>query len=123
MTTNIIPYNPKLKKLARELRKNMTLGENLLWRHLRNKQILGFDFDRQKPIDEFIIDFYCKELKLAIEIDGYSHDIPQINIKDKTRQKHLEKLGINFLRFTEREVYTNLEGVLLAIHLDSTTVF
>ena len=73
MKTKIIPYNPKLKRYARELRKTMTLSEVLLWKELKQKQILGYDFDRQRPIDEYIVDFYCKELNLAIEIDGITH--------------------------------------------------
>jgi len=69
----IVPYNPELKSLAKELRRNMTLSEVLLWNELRKKQMLGFDFDRQRPIYNFIVDFYCKELSLAIEIDGDTH--------------------------------------------------
>ena len=62
----IIPYNPKLKPLARALRKNMTLSEVLLWQELKGKNVMGYDFDRQRPIDNFIVDFYCKELQLAM---------------------------------------------------------
>jgi very-short-patch-repair endonuclease len=74
MRNKILPYNPKLKPFARQLRNNMTLSEILLWEYLKNKKMKGFDFDRQRPIDEFIVDFYCKELMLAIEIDGSTHD-------------------------------------------------
>lgn len=112
---NIISYNPKLKKYARELRKNMTLAEIMLWKQLQKEQMLGFDFDRQRPIDEFIVDFYCKVLQLAIEIDGSSHDNPKRHAKDKLRQERLEKFGISFLRFTEYEVRSNLEGVIFKI--------
>lgn len=70
----ILPYNPILKQRAKELRANMTLSEVLLWNHLKNRQIHGFDFDRQRPIDQYIADFYCKDLILAIEVDGSSHD-------------------------------------------------
>ncbi len=56
----IIPYNPELKDLASQLRKNMTLSEVLLWIELKNKQMLGYDFDRQIPIGDYIVDFYCK---------------------------------------------------------------
>ena len=69
----IILYNQDLKKLAGQLRKNMTLSEVLLWNELKQKKMLGYDFDRQRPIDNFIVDFYCKELQLAIEIDGDTH--------------------------------------------------
>jgi len=70
----IIPYNPKLKNLARQLRNNSTLAEVLLWRELKGEKILGFDFHRQKPIDEYIVDFLCSELSLVIEIDEVSHE-------------------------------------------------
>lgn len=68
----IIPYNPKLLPLAKKLRANMTLSEVLLWNELKGKQ-LGFQFSRQIPIHNFIVDFYCKDLILALEIDGSSH--------------------------------------------------
>jgi len=83
----IIPYNPKLKPLAKKLRNNMTLSEVLLWNELKGKRILGYDFDRQKPIDNYIVDFYCKELFLAIEVDGDSHYHDDAPIKDAIRQK------------------------------------
>ena len=98
-----------------ELRKNMSPGEVSLWQPLRNKQMQGFRFERQRPIDKYIVDFYCRDLKLAIEIDGTSHDVPAIAENDKVRQQKLETLGIHFLRFTELEVNTNLEGVLQMI--------
>jgi very-short-patch-repair endonuclease len=109
----IIPYNPELKSLARELRKNMTLSEILLWNCLRKKAILGYDFDRQKPLDKYIVDFYCKELMLAIEIDGDSHYYRYE--EDKERQKELEKLGIKFLRFDDKEVKRDISNVLRVI--------
>jgi very-short-patch-repair endonuclease len=70
----IYPYNPKLKELARQLRNNSTFAEVLLWNELKNKQIKGYDFHRQKPILNYILDFFCSELKLAIEVDGLTHD-------------------------------------------------
>jgi very-short-patch-repair endonuclease len=74
MTTNkVIPYNPKLKELARELRKNSTFSEVLLWNEIKKKS-MGYEFHRQVPIDEFIVVFYCHELLLAIEVDGSTHD-------------------------------------------------
>jgi len=100
----IIPYNSKLKQLARELRKNMTYGEVLLWNELKDDKLWGFDFDRQRCIDNYIVDFYCKELMLAIEVDGMSHDSEEAFLKDEVRQSRLESLGVRFLRFTEAEV-------------------
>jgi very-short-patch-repair endonuclease len=97
----IIPYNPKLKELARKLRKSSTLSEILLWQHLKGKQMLGYDFHRQKPIDNYIVDFFCNELMLAIEIDGGSHDFEEVYVGDIARQQKLESLGIHFLRFND----------------------
>ncbi|MEX0812690.1 MAG: type I restriction endonuclease subunit R [Chitinophagales bacterium] len=111
----ILPYNPKLKELARKLRKNMTLSEVLLWNELKQKKMLGIDFDRQRPIDEFIVDFYSKDLMLAIEIDGNSHDFEEVATKDKKRQQRLESLGVRFLRFSDIEVKKNMRNVLLSI--------
>src|ERR1035437_5874771 len=70
----VIPYKQHLKKYTRQLRSNMTLAEVLLWNELKRKKLLGYDFDRQRSIDEFIVDFFCKDLALAIEVDGSSHN-------------------------------------------------
>jgi very-short-patch-repair endonuclease len=114
----IIPYRPELVQRARELRKNLTPAETLLWKYLKRKQINGFDFDRQKPIDRYIVDFYCKLLKLAIEVDGQSHDF---KIKyDIKRQKRLESFGIKVIRFTEKEVLHDLDNVLTEIEYWTT---
>ena len=95
------------------MRKNSTLSEVLLWEQLKNKQLIGYDFHKQKPIDEFIVDFYCPKLKLVIEIDGESHD-GKIQ-EDKTREEKLKSLGLNILRFLDSEVKQNMEGVILEI--------
>ena len=109
----IIPYNPDLKERARQLRNQSTLAEVLLWNRLKHKQLGGYQFLRQKPLDEYIVDFFCYPLMLAIEIDGSSHDDKQEY--DQHRQLRLESLGIRFLRFTDHEVKTNMDGVLQAI--------
>jgi very-short-patch-repair endonuclease len=111
----ILPYKPYLKDLARQLRRNMTPGEVVLWKHLKGKQVLGYDFDRQRPIDCFIVDFYCKELMLAIEIDGSSHDSAAAQAKDAERQAKLEALGVRFLRFREGEVCHKTTAVVAKI--------
>jgi very-short-patch-repair endonuclease len=111
----IIGYERYLKELARKLRQNMTLGEVLLWQRLKRKQIRGYDFDRQRPIDRYIVDFYCKDLKLAIEIDGSSHDGEEARVNDDIRQERLESLGVRFLRFTDADVKRNMEMVVQAI--------
>ncbi len=76
---------------------------------------MGYDFDRQRPIDEYIVDFYCKDLQLAIEIDGISHDYEEVIENDKIRQKRLESLGVHFLRFDDREVRNDRRNVLRTI--------
>lgn len=111
----IIPYNPKLKALAKKLRKDMTLSEVLLWDQLKQKKMLGYDFDRQRPIDNFIVDFYCKDLMLAIEVDGSSHDNGETHKADVKRQSILENLGVNFLRFDDLEVKKEMSNVLRTI--------
>ena len=116
MKRKIIPYNPKLVPLAKKLRKDMTLSEVLLWQELKGKQMLGFDFDRQRPIDEYIVDFYCKDLQLAIEIDGESHTHEEVAENDQIRQKRLEGLGVRFLRFDDLEVKREMGYVLNEIY-------
>ena len=113
MKRKIIPYNPKLKDRARELRRNMTLAEVLLWKRLKGGQILGADFDRQRAIDEYIVDFYCKELLLAIEVDGKSHN--NRRDQDSQRQRRLEELRVTVLRFWDHAVKTDLESVITRI--------
>lgn len=115
MRYQFLPYDPKLKELARQLRKNMTRGEVILWQRLKCKQVRGYDFDRQRPIDQFIVDFYCKQLMLAIEIDGSSHDSEQAQQRDHERQSRLESLGVRFLRFRESEACNNTDAVVDAI--------
>ena len=105
MKNKIIPCNPKLKEIARELRKNSTLSEVLLWLKIKGKT-MGVEFHRQVPIDNFIVDFYCHELMLAIEIDGSSHDEKQDY--DQNRQIILENLGVKFIRFKDIDVKQSL---------------
>ena len=108
----IIPYNSKLKQYARYLRKNSTLAEVLLWQQIKGRS-LGFEFHRQVPIDQFIVDFYCHELKLAIEIDGSSHN--NKHDYDSYRQVKLQNWGIRFIRFNDLDVKKNMEGMLCAL--------
>jgi len=110
----IIPYNSKLKALARELRKRSTLSEILLWKKINRKQILGYEFHRQVPMDQFIVDFYCHESMLAIEIDGSSHDHKYE--ADTQRQSVLESKGVHFLRFQDKEIKTSLDEVIKKIY-------
>jgi tRNA1Val (adenine37-N6)-methyltransferase len=73
---------------------------------------MGFDFDRQRPIDNYIVDFYCKDLMLAIEVDGFSHSVELATERDLIRQTRLEKLGVRFLRFDNDDIKTNINGVV-----------
>ena len=107
----IIPYTPDLVPFAKKLRNNMTMGEISLWRELKNKK-LGVRFSRQIPIDNYIVDFYCKELQLALEVDGSVHFIEGQQEKDTIRQNRLEYLGVRFIRFSDSDVKDNLNEVL-----------
>ena len=111
----IIPYNPKLKQLARNLRNNSTKSEIILWMRLKGKQMKGYDFHRQKPLDNFIADFFCHELMLVIEIDGYSHLLDEVQVKDAIKENRLNELGITVLRFPDNEIFNDIENVLRAI--------
>ena len=111
----IIWYNPKLKEYARELRNNSTKSEIILWLKLKGRQFYGYDFHRQKPIDQYILDFYCFELQLGIEIDGYSHQFIEVHEKDIIKEDRLKELGVNILRFTDNQVLNDMENVLRAV--------
>ncbi len=108
-----VRYSSHLKKYARMLRKNSTCSEVLLWRELKGKRMHGYDFHRQKPIGDYIVDFYCPALRLAIEIDGDSHAGKDAD--DIRRQRGLETLGVCFLRFDDIDVKLNMGGVLQVI--------
>lgn len=112
MKNKIIPYNPKLKAYARELRKNSTLAEVLLWQNIKQKA-LGVQFHRQVPLLEYIVDFYCHELQLAIEIDGDSHEYKYE--ADAKRQGLLEQQGVRFIRFSDNDVKKNMFSVGLSL--------
>ena len=108
-------YNPILKELARQLRNNSTKAEIKLWTYLRHGQMYNYDFYRQKPIDEYIVDFFCNKLQLAIECDGYSHELLDVYNKDVKKTKRLNDLGIYVLRFSDYQVVNDIDNVLGAI--------
>ncbi len=112
----IISYNPKLKPIARAQRRETTKSEKTLWMLLRKKQF-GYEFHRQVPIDHFIVDFYCHELSLAIEVDGLTHDLPETQKEDRIRQTTLEALGVRFLRFKDEDILGNTEKVSKGIEI------
>jgi very-short-patch-repair endonuclease len=107
----MLPYDPRLKEAARALRGDMTDAEQRLWTKLRRKQ-LGHPFYRQKPLGGFVVDFYCHAARLVIEVDGGQHFTPEGREKDAARDNWLRMHGLTVLRFSNREVLENLEGVL-----------
>jgi very-short-patch-repair endonuclease len=111
---NFIPYNGKLKDYSKNLRRESTLSEILLWNEIKQKK-MGYVFKRQKPLLQYIVDFYCEKLGLVLEIDGCSHDINGAWEKDLKRQSVLESIGLRFLRFDDREIKKDIPNVLRAI--------
>jgi very-short-patch-repair endonuclease len=112
----VLPYNKGLKEFSRDLRKNMTEAETALWWKLRKRQLNNRQFYRQRIIANYIVDFYCPEEKLVIEIDGSQHYSEPGQAKDRLRDSHLTDLGLKVLRFSAREVMETLEGVLEVIN-------
>ena len=110
----LISYNPSLKEKARQLRNESTFSEILLWLKIKGKTF-GYEFHRQVPIDEYIVDFYCHELRLAIEVDGSSHDTKYEY--DLRRQRRLEALGVRFIRFEDIDVKKRMNDVLRALEI------
>ena len=110
--SKMLQYNKKNMNLARVLRKHMTYPETVLWSRIRLKQLKGYQFYRQKPIDEYIVDFYCPKAKLVIELDGSRHKFADNIKKDIAKDKDLVNLGLKVLRFNNTDVSENIEGVL-----------
>ena len=115
MRRKIIAYNSRLKQLVRNLRNNSTKSEVKLWMELRAKKMMGYDFHRQKPLDNFIADFFCHEHMLVIELDGYSHNFEEVAIRDRAKEKTLSALGITVLRFNDSDVLNDMNNVLRTI--------
>lgn len=107
--------NKDLKKRAVELRNNMTKAEIILWSKLRMRQVEGFKFRRQQPIFDYIVDFYCHEIKLVIEVDGEIHTLPEQRKSDMHRNKILTINGYNVIHFNNHEIETNLDSVIKKI--------
>jgi len=110
------PYNSKLKALARALRSNMTDAEQCLWKRIRNRQIGGVQFYRQKTLLSFIVDFYSPKAKLVIELDGSQHFEAECQAKDQRRDAQLACAGLKVLRFDDRQVLSETEVVLKMIY-------
>ncbi len=109
------PVPDPLLDAARDLRRNMTDAERLLWRHLRGRQLGGCKFRRQHPVDRYVLDFFCVEARLAVEVDGGQHDDEKARALDAERTRFLNEQGIRVLRFWNNEVLSNITGVLESI--------
>lgn len=112
MANNIIPYRSDLRERSRYLRNNSTQTEILLWKKIKNRA-LNVQFHRQVPMLDYIVDFYCHEIGLAIEIDGSSHD--NNFLYDAKRQGRLEAEGVRFIRFSDKEIREDMMNVLVAL--------
>ena len=108
-------YNKELKPFARENRNNSTFGEILLWKNLLSRKQTGYQFNRQHPIENFIVDFISRSLRLVIEVDGYSHQFKYD--EDLERDKRLNGLGYTVIRFTEYNVKYDFENVRRALNI------
>ena len=112
-----IVFNNKAYTARRKaLRRSLSKAEAVIWLHLSRKQMNGFKFRRQYSVNQYVIDFYCPELKLAIEIDGDSHYGYLSEKYDNERQKYIESFGIHFMRFTNDDVCNNIDSVLQMIY-------
>lgn len=102
----------KIFEFAKELRHSQTSAEEFLWQILRNRRIEEMKFRRQHPLGNFVVDFYCHEAKLVIELDGSIHEIPDVKLYDKERQAAIEQLGLTVLRFTNDEIFSDIDNVI-----------
>ena len=107
----IVPYHSGLREKAKELRANSTLSEILLWKEINGNK-LGVQFHRQVPIDRYIIDFYCHELRIAIEVDGSTHDNPMSYEYDTIREQRLKRFGVTIIHIDDIDIKFDLESVL-----------
>lgn len=103
---------PSIFKLAKELRKNETGAEKILWSKLNRNQVLGLQFRRQHPINMFIADFFCPKIKLVIEVDGNIHEIPEIKEHDNGRSDLFNDHGITVIRFTNEQILHEMDSII-----------
>ncbi|MEN8263559.1 MAG: endonuclease domain-containing protein [Nitrospirota bacterium] len=108
----MLSYNKNLKKFSKNLRINMTDAEHLIWSRIRRKQLKGLQFYRQKIIGNYIVDFYCPELKLVIEVDGGQHYSAEGKDRDHARDEYMNKIGMRVLRFSDRDVLKRIDVVI-----------
>jgi len=109
-------YNTELKQLSQQLRSNMTDAEKLLWSKVRRNQLKGYQFYRQRIIGNYIVDFYCPRANLIIELDGGQHYTEERVNKDKNRDAYMKQEGYKVLRFSDKEVFENLHGIMERIY-------
>jgi very-short-patch-repair endonuclease len=111
----VIPYNSKLKELSKNLRHEQTDAEKCLWERIRHNH-LGYTFYRQKPIGEYIVDFYCPKRRLVIEVDGGQHFSGETKHTDEIRDEYMRSLGLTIMRFSNSDVLKNTDSVAEAIY-------
>jgi len=111
----MLPYNKNLKQRAKNLRHDLTRAEECLWKRLRLKH-LGYAFYRQKPIGDYIVDFYCPKARLIVEVDGGQHFAKEIAGNDKVRDEYMKSLGLTVLRFPNLKVLENTDSVAETIY-------
>ena len=111
----VLSYKGNLKQLSQRLRVNMTDAERHLWAKIRMNQLNGYRFYRQKPIGDYIVDFFCPKAKLVIEVDGGQHLSDEATGYDRVRDECMSSAGLKVLRFTNIDVLTNIEGVVESI--------
>lgn len=109
---NYLFNHPKRKRLRQKLRKESPKAEGILWNQLKGRQLNDLKFIRQYGIGSYVVDFYCPRLRLVIEADGPSHFKRSAEEYDKKRQSFIEQFNIHFLRFTNTDIYENLDGVI-----------
>jgi len=111
----VIPYNKNLKETAKELRNKQTEAERFLWQRLRLRH-LGCTFYRQKPLGQYIVDFYCPKARLIIEVDGGRHFTSETAANDRVRDDFLRSVVLSVLRFSNSEILSNIDNVTENIH-------
>ena len=109
---------PEQKSFRQYLRTHCTRAEQVLWLSLKHRQVLGCKFRRQHGVGKYVLDFFCPELLLAIEVDGASHESREKRAHDEQRQAEMEQKGIRFLRFTDDQVLSNCDEVVKAIETE-----
>ena len=113
----VLPYNRTLRLRSRMLRREMTDAEQLLWLRLRRKQLMAVHFYRQKPLGNYVVDFYAPRAKIVVEVDGSQHHVPAAMKADAVRDEYLSRLGLNVLRFDNLQVLRETESVLNTIRI------